>query len=292
MKKIITIIRQGVSDPRHFVQAINLKWRYLLLVMINYLALATIATTVALSPVVRGLSDEMQGAIEHLPTFNVENNRLALAEDSKALYYTADNFQLVVDDQIDHPTGTLASNDALASKLDQSKPVNLFFLEDGVYVYTPIVDQLFKMDGLYGSDWTQDSLAETFQNFGMHNQFIVIGLVVSAFVHVTFDYFFILLVASLLCAIFNVMLNKPIRFGSRFKIMTLLSFIPLLVLQVANIFLGMITGQTNITLIILLFIYYLALRNHSRFVQKVMGQFSDFVEKGDFWNNDDKNKKE
>ena len=121
---------------------------------------------------------------------------------------------------------------------------------------------------------------------------LIFVLLVSSF----FVYWFQMFIISILAGFFNVRLTRAIDFKARLKLSVIISFVPIILLELMSIVIpGFIVTQFMVSAITL-FLFYQAFKNHTKFIHTIMNNLDQLdIEDMDIKNDkqdDDENEKQ
>lgn len=271
MKYTIKLLRLGLKDPRFYIEAFNLKWRYLFLVsFVAMLALAANIATQAL-PFINSVSDDVSASVAYLPEFeyNDEGN-LQLAEGEKPLYYQSNGFQLVVDDTL-KSRGIQNFIPITGNKLDvlsTNTLFNLLVLEDQTIAV--IMGNMYRIPESYQLFLNTEALGNLLLSINSQKIVMVISIFLTALFFSFFIYWMQMLLIASISGWFNARLTQVIPYKMRIKLSIMASFVPLILLQLMEAVLPFFRSSYILLLFITLYIIYLAFKNHTVFVQNLM----------------------
>ncbi|MGO4927644.1 DUF1189 family protein [Fundicoccus sp. Sow4_D5] len=270
MKYTLKILKLGLKNPRFYIEAFNLKWRYLFI--ISFMAMVALAANIATQalPFVNSVSNDVTASIEYIPEFYFAEGNLQLAEGEKPLYYQSNTFQLIVDDTLKSrgiQNFIPIANDKVDS-ISTNTLFNLLILQDqsiavimGNMYRIPESSQLFS---------NHTALNRLLLSIDSQKPMMLISIFLTALVFGFFIYWLQMLLIASVAGWFNTRLTQVIPYKLRLKLSIMASFIPLVLLQIMDAFLPFFRANYILLLFITLYIIYLAFKNHTEFVQELM----------------------
>lgn len=270
MKYTLKILKLGLKNPRFYIEAFNLKWRYLFI--ISFMAMVALAANIATQalPFVNSVSNDVTASIEYIPEFYFAEGNLQLAEGEKPLYYQSNTFQLIVDDTLKSrgiQNFIPIANDKVDS-ISTNTLFNLLILQDqsiavimGNMYRVPESSQLFS---------NHTALNRLLLSIDSQKPMMLISIFLTALVFGFFIYWLQMLLIASVAGWFNTRLTQVIPYKLRLKLSIMASFIPLVLLQIMDAFLPFFRANYILLLFITLYIIYLAFKNHTEFVQELM----------------------
>ena len=269
MRNLINIVRHGVRNPRYYIESLNINWWILQLGMALVTLILAISTMLKVTPLIQQISTEMSEAIEYLPNYEIQNNVLQLEENSKPLYYEGSYFKLIIDDDLKRESlNQRALNEERPSTLKSTKFLSLFILQDDV---TAVLNQqvITIPNGQYlvGNPHRLKLLLD----YPQTNQIsMFLSIVFSYFMMFFIRYWFDLILINGIAGLFNFRLTRPILWRDRLKIMTVISYAPVLLLEAVSWIFPLISSSFLILSTLCLVIFFICLRNHTQYIQFIM----------------------
>lgn len=274
MKKIFNLLRLGLKNPRYYIEAINVPWRYINFVALLSILMMTFSMFISIIPTFSRIASDFQAASDYVPDFIIRDGQLELSDDAKPLYYQSDSLKIVIDDSISTTTEYKSgiSNEQKAM-LEQSSAIGIYLLDDYSFITIgqtineiPAYEYLFANSHRFGL--FLDYIAE--ESFSINSVLFFVLFFSSAII-----YLFQILFISILAGFFNIRLTRAITFKSRVKLTIIISFVPLVLLELISILIpGFIVTQFTLS-VITLFILYLAFKNHTQFIHTIMNNLEE-----------------
>ncbi|GAB7232702.1 DUF1189 family protein [Facklamia hominis] len=277
MKRTFLILKAALSNPRYFIEGIDLAWsKHVILALIVTLFMA-LNTFIAIRPSYQNLLDNIGQADTHVPKFQVKNEELQLASGEKSLYYHSAPFQLVVDDQlVNHSTdGGLILNNEDAEKISSNSLVNLILSKDQILFYLKGQNQLMTFD--YQIIPNEASLHQSLDLLRMSKPLVFFSTFLLSFLF----YAYLIALTTLFSGILNFWLNTPLTFSYRLKLVIMCSFFPLIFLQIIQMFLPNFYLPIFAIVVLILMIAYYAFKRHTLFIREVMQKIQT-IDKDEF----------
>lgn len=270
MKYTFKILKLGLKNPRFYIEAFNLKWRYLF--FISFLAMIALAANIATQalPFISSVSNDVTASVEYIPEFSFEDGSLQLAEGEKPVYYQSNAFQLIVDDTLKSrgiQNFIPIDNDKLSS-ISTDTLFNLLILQDQSIAV--IMGNMYRIPDSSLLFSNQEDLKNLLLSIDSQKAIMLISIFLTALLFSFFIYWFQMLLIASVAGWFNTRLTQEIPFKMRLKLSIMASFIPLVLLQVMDAFLPFFSSNYILLLFITLYIIYLAFKNHTEFVQELM----------------------
>lgn len=273
LKRLLLIIKHGLNDPRYFIDSLNLSFKQLIPLRLLAITLMALTMTVNSSSLIQEMVTGVEGAFQHVPTYQVENGKLHLEE--PALYYQTDFFQLVVDDEVFLTQDGIKVPTKRVSAISSSQPISLLVVNNGVSV--SLLNQPYRLAG--GLDYFSDNkqLAHFLQSVHKQQSQMYAILFVSQWIVTVGVYWLFIVFTAWLAQMFNLRLTQPIRFKNRMKLVTTISFVPIIAVCVIQMIFPSFVYGFHAVVIATLYIMYQALKSHTDFLKKIMS----FIEKQD-----------
>ncbi|WP_164470831.1 DUF1189 family protein [Vaginisenegalia massiliensis] len=282
MKNLFKLIRQGLDNPRYFVETIRFDWTQLLI--LNVLACLLMALSISSNqfPYLQKMDQDIQQMIQIIPNYSFKNHELQLA--SKPLYYQTDLFQLVFDDQVDqtNPQKSLSLPDNKADLINPEIPMGLYAFKKQTYL---VVNQRL----VPFKDFNQLSISRKglIKYLASLKKSLPLLLFVVSFFGSMISYWLLILLIGLLAGFFNARLSKRVPLASRIKLAMTTSFIPWALVQIIAIVIPGFQQRLSLIVFASLWLIYQAFKEHTRFVHALMEQLQELNQ-----HEDDMNKKE
>lgn len=286
MKKLVNLIKLGLKNPRYYIESINMPWKYIHLVAFGSILAMTLSLFISIIPTFSRIADDFSGAVDYIPEFSITDGNLSLGEDAKPLYYQSDSLQIVIDDSINSQMGYQSEiSENQREMLQLEAPLGIYIIKDyaflsvnGVAQDIPAYDYLFANQHrfeLFLRYVAEESLSI--------NAMLFFILIVSSF----FVYWFQMFIISILAGFFNVRLTRAINFKARLKLSVIISFVPIILLELMSIIIpGFIVTQFMVSAITL-FLFYQAFKNHTKFIHTIMNNLDQLdIEDMDIQNDD------
>lgn len=269
MRNLINVIRHGVRNPRYYIESLNINWWILQLGMALVTLILAISTMFKVTPLIQQISTEMSEAIEYLPNYEIQNNSLQLEENSKPLYYEGSYFKLIIDDQLtSNALNQRTPNEERPSTLTSTKFLSLYILQDDVAAV--LNQQVITIpNGQYLV--ANPHRLKLLLNYPKTNQIsLFLSIIFSYFMMFFIRYWLDLILINGIAGLFNFRLTRPILWRDRLKIMTTISYGPVLLLEALSWVFPQITSSFLILSTLCLVIFFICLRNHTHYIQFIM----------------------
>ncbi|UUX34587.1 DUF1189 family protein [Fundicoccus culcitae] len=273
MRQLFKLLFQALRNPRHYIETINMKWRTILILPLIATLVITMNLLVLTDTILEGFFSDISMATQYVPEYTIEEATLTLNEAEKPLYYQSDFFQLVIDDTIENRgiQMNIPIPNEKAAAISDDTPLNLFLFKNQAVAMIGGVHNILDYSNPLLSNDRLTSLMSSVNN----QQFSILSAVfISYFVSATIFYWIQMFVIALLAGIFNMRLTQPLKYRTRLKLTVIISFVPLILIQIINSLFPTIQYSTYLLQIITLFIYYMALKDHSRFIRSLMEKFN------------------
>lgn len=237
--------------PEKLVQVITLKKGKVFLYFLFIAFITTIPLWIQSSQTIDDFSRDGQIIAESIPSFKIENDQLITDEPVKSYIYQTDSIIFTFD-----PNGERTLEDVEQDLIGNL--IGIAFLEDGLYFSLPDYPIHFSYTQLNGLTSTSFiDLILSVDSFGGILQIITFILLWLISLLLTFLY---TLLSTLFANILSMITGKKLNFGESFKLVLFASTLPNLFIAFLNSF-GLIPSfQVEITTVVTLFIYYLAIR--------------------------------
>lgn len=270
MKYTFKILKSGLKNPRFYIEAFNLKWRYLFLV--SLLAMITIAANIAVQalPFINSVSEDVAAAVAYIPEFSSKDDLLELAEGEKPLYYQSNTFQLIVDDTLKSrgiQNFIPIETDKLES-ISTNTLFNLLILEDQAIAI--IMGNMYRIPNNAQLFNSHSNLKQFLLSIDSQKSIMLISIFLTALFFSFFIYWLQMLLIASVAGWFNMRLTQVISYKMRLKLSIMASFVPLILLQMMDAIFPFFKANYVLLLFITLYIIYLAFKKHTAFVQDLM----------------------
>lgn len=270
MKYTFKILKLGLKNPRFYIEAFNLKWRYLFFIsFLSMIALAANIATQAL-PFINAVSNDVTASVDYIPEFSFKEGNLQLAEDEKPLYYQSNSFQLIIDDTLKSrgiQNFIPVENDKLDA-ISTHTLFNLLILEDQSLAI--IMGNMYRIPDSSLFFKNQAGLTSLLLSIDSQKAIMLTSIFLTALIFSFFIYWLQMLLIASVAGWFNARLTQAIPFKMRLKLSIMAAFVPLVLLQIMDAFLPFFSSNYLLLLFITLYIIYLAFKNHTEFVQELM----------------------
>lgn len=270
MKYTFKILRLGLKNPRFYIEAFNLKWRYLFFV--SFLAMLALSANIATQalPFINSVSHDITASVDYIPEFSFVDGNLELAEDQKPIYYQSNAFQLIIDDTLKSRgiQNFIPVDTDKVDSISNNTLFNLLLLQDQSIAV--IMGNMYRIPdtSLLFSD--QKGLKNLLLTIDSQKAVMLFSIFLTSLVFSFFIYAIQMLLIASVAGWFNARLTQTIPFKMRLKLSIMASFIPLVLLQIMDAFLPFFNSNYILLLFITLYIIYLAFKNHTEFVQDLM----------------------
>ncbi|MBG9980073.1 DUF1189 family protein [Facklamia sp. DSM 111018] len=270
MKFVVLLLKRGLENPRFYIEALHIKWRYLFVLSCLISALIGLNYQIEIQPVVQNLKDNILSSTEYIPHYQVENGELKLEDKEKALYYHSEYFQLIVDDQVQNKDihGGIQLQTKNPNQIDPSTLINLFIIKDQMILYTKGSPQIFTMNLKTFSN--EEVLKD--QILAISNQSLAITIIIYfACMMIAFlTYWYLMLLTGLFAGLLNVKLNMPLPLLARMKMSIITSFVPLLMIQIIRFFIPSFHVNYYLFIALIIFLIYLSFKNHTQHLHNIV----------------------
>ncbi|MGX7419642.1 DUF1189 domain-containing protein [Carnobacterium gallinarum] len=236
----------SLSDPKKLTAALQLKKGKAFLYFIFILLISAIPAGIETFSTLSNINQAGQEIVKELPPFTITNGTFTSKETVKNFTKETTSLTFVFD-----PKGTDSNaEDQLSNRL-----IGVGFLKDGLHFLTPFQENTYEYQDLEGMD------NQSVENFlGVIKQ---LGFYSSIFV-ILFMTIILTLMNNLLYTVFanliTALTRRRLPFGQVWNMTLVASTLPTLFFVVTTIFGIQINYQTQLTLIVTVYIYYLALR--------------------------------
>lgn len=267
LKQTFQIISQGLKNPRFYIDSITLKWRHLFLVSLIAIAALALNTTVQSVPLLDMIQKDITSSADYIPNYEMTDGELAIAEGEKPLYYQSTSFQLVIDDTVASQgvQNYIPLDKTKADRIADNTLLNLFLLKDQSFVV--IAGNIYRIPDFSEQFFNRDSLTNLLYSIQSQQTVMLLTVFLTAFVLSIGIYWIQILMIGLLAAFFNPRLSKPLPLKSRLKLSVIVSLVPLILLQLVDMFVPGFRSSSYLLMFITLYLIYLTFRNHSQFLQ-------------------------
>lgn len=273
MKKIYSLLKMGLKNPRYYIESINLSWKYIHLLALLGISVMAASGTYRITPLVTDLGQDLQNAIEYLPDYNIEDGQLELVGDQKALYYSSNTFQLIIDDKLEVENNQIALKQNQKEIFDRNSLFGLYLVRNNAFaILNGQAQEVPSFDYIFANPHR----LSLFLNFYTDNFFRVITIIfITLMIGFFFSYWFQIILIGSLASLFNARLTRPISFSSRVKLSVMASFVPLVLLQLTSLLIPGFNANYLILAAITLFIIYKTFMNHTLFIRQIMNSLDE-----------------
>lgn len=270
LKYMFKLLKLGLKNPRFYIEALNLKWKNLF--VLSLLAMLALSGSIVVQtlPLIDSISNDVTAAVDHVPEFQFEDGLLKLEDNEKSLYYQSNFFQLVIDDTVSSRgmQNYIPIDTTKANKLSTDTLLNLLVLQDQTIVI--IAGNFYRIPDYYHLFSNQDSLITLLQSIDSQKATMLTSVFITAFIFSFFIYWFQMLLIAAVAGWFNARLTQKILFKMRLKLSIIVSFVPLILLQLMDAILPFFRSSYFMLMFITLYIIYLAFKNHTEFIRNLM----------------------
>lgn len=267
LKQTFQIIINGLKNPRFYIESLNQKWRHLFLISLIAISAMALNTTTQSASLLDMIQQDVTHAADYIPNYDIIDGELVIAEGEKPLYYQSNSFQLIIDDTVGSRgiQNYIPVEQAKANRISDNTLLNLFLLKDQSFVV--IAGNMYRIPDFSEQFFNRDTLTNLL--YSIQNQSTVMTLTVfaTAFILSIGIYWVQMLMIGLMAAFFNTRLSKPLPLKSRLKLSVMVSLIPLILLQLVDMFVPGFRSSSYLLMFITLYLIYLTFRNHSQFLQ-------------------------
>ena len=269
---LFQLLIKGVRHPRYYIAAMVASKKQLRQLSFIAILMMTLALCVRVFPLLNGITQNISTIIPELPQYTITEKQQLQLTNSKPVYYQSPTFQLVVDDtvelqnnqnQLNIPTKT-------ANRIQGDTLLNLFLFKNTAYAV--VAGTTFALPNFYQAGETQQQLSNLLHTAANQQTNFLISLVVTSFIASVVTYWFIMLLTTLFSAGFNRFLSQPLRFNQRLKLIRLVSFMPILLIELLNIAFPMLALGYLSLIILSLWIMYAAIKEHTIFLHSMASQ--------------------
>lgn len=274
MKTLTKILIHALRNPRHYIESLNVKWRYIMILPLLASLAITLHILLVTDTVLDGFFADISNASQYIPEYTLEDESLVLADGATPLYYQSNFFQLVIDDTIENRgiQSYIPISKEKADLMADDIPLNLFLFKNQAVA---VVGGIPRIINEYENTLLSQETLSRLMNSVTNQQFSMLSAVFLSYFVTSFIFYWIqMLLIALLAGIFNMRLSQPLPFKTRLKLTVVISFIPLVLIQLINSIFTNIQFGTYLLQVITLFLYYLALKDHTRFIRNLMEKFN------------------
>lgn len=281
LKESLSIIKLGLRNPRFYIEAINLKWRYLIFISILGIAALALNTTILSLPLLDTITQDITSSAQYIPNYEIQDNGLTLAQDAKPVYYQSGSFQLVIDDTIESKgiQNYIPVDAAKAEKIADNKLLNLFILKDQTFVV--VAGNMYRVPNFSEQVFNRDSLVGLLNSIQEQTLIMSLSVFATAFLFSIGIYWMQMLIIGLMVSFFNVRLTQPLPLSSRVKLSVMVSLVPLVILQIIDVLVPFFHSSSYLLIGVTLYIIYLTFRNHTQFIKSLLKRLNNEQERKD-----------
>ncbi|MCR8968729.1 DUF1189 domain-containing protein [Facklamia sp. 7083-14-GEN3] len=289
MKKLFFILKNGLNNPRFYIESINVKWKQIIVLPLIVTILIAVNFGLALFPTLRSIQTDINESINYLPDFQIENGELKLKEDQKALYFESRQFQLIIDDQLTN----LSKDEGLILKSENKRNpeltsiFNLLLVKNQIVVYTPENGQVFAFN--HDMVTSKESLVTVLTYASQFNFIQIVSLIIMTWIAAVFAHFYFIVITSLLTGILNIRLNFPLPFIVRMKLVMVCSVVPILMIELIKLVWSNFYVPFYLLVGLTLFIIYHSFKQHTLFMHQLLSHMDiNIIKKEDIKSDEDK----
>lgn len=267
---MLKILKRGLQNPRFYIEALNIKWKYLIGLSFFVSLIMGINVTREMSPILEDIQSNITDAVQFIPVFSIEDEKLILAEENSAVYYQSEFFQLVIDDQIkgNFSQAGISLNEKAASRVSTEPWVNLIIGQEDAGLAIRGNQQIITLDlSVIQSSENLSQIILTLSQYNLISYGILfLAGVLSAFI----TYWYIIFLTGLFSAILNARLNLPLPLSARIKLSIVASFVPILMIELVKFLIPGFYVSYYILIFATILILYMTFKNHTYFMHDLM----------------------
>lgn len=277
LKKLIFILKNGLNNPRFYIDSININWKTILLLPLLLTLLMAFNYTKILLPQLSATQEAVNASLPYLPEFSLKDRQLQLSPNEKPLYFKSNELQLIIDDQVTNLSEEgLVLSSPRQQAIDLSSRFNLLIIKNQIVFYHLDVDQL-----LFFSNVTienDDQLSTMLSQISTHHFSIVSLVYLIAWLIALLSISYFILITAVLAGFLNVRLNFPLPLFIRVKLVIVCAFTPLLLIELIRLIFPQFSVLLFFQIAIVLYTIYIAFKQHTQFMHKLLSHI-ELVEK-------------
>lgn len=281
LKDSFNILKYGLKNPRFYIDAISLKWRYLIFISILGITALALNTTIQSMPLLDTITQDITSSAQYIPNYEIKDNELTLAKDAKPVYYQSNSFQLVIDDTIQSKgiQNYIPVDTTKAERIADNTLLNLFILKDQTFVV--VAGNLYRVPNFSEQFFNRESLVGLLNSIQEQTLIMSMSVFATAFLFSIGIYWMQMLIIGLMVSFFNARLTQPLPLSSRIKLSVMVSLIPLFILQAVDILVPFFRSSSYLLIGVTLYIIYLTFRNHTQFIKSLLKRLNSEEERKD-----------
>ncbi|MGF3194857.1 DUF1189 family protein [Facklamia sp. P13055] len=289
MKKLFFILKNGLNNPRFYIESLNVKWKQVLVLPLIITILMALNFGKALFPTLRSIQTDINESINYLPDFHINAGELQLNEGEKALYYESRQFQLIIDDQL---TNLSEGEGLILKSVDNRDPqltstFNLLLVKNQILVYTPENGQVFAFN--HDMVTNKENLAAVLTYASQFSLTQLFFTIIMTWIAAVLAHFYFLVITSLLTGILNMRLNFPLPFMVRMKLVMVCSFVPILMIEIIKLLWSGFYVPFYLFVGLTLFIIYHTFKQHTLFMHQLLSHMDiNIIKEEDIKTDEDK----
>lgn len=276
MQKTIKIISKGWQNPRFYIEALNLKWLSIHVTAIILSLILAMSTIIKMNPFFNELSQNMTEAIEYVPDYTMTDGQLNLSENQKALYYDSALFKLILDDSVAVNDKQVNLTDHQQNIVTDERFISLYMFHDVGFL--SISGQSYSIPNYNYILNNPHRLKLLLSYIEDNRMMMVMSLGLSLAISYYIFYWIQMLFTTMLAGIWNRNLTRSIPWRPRLKLISVMGMTPVLGLELISYIFPSLRGSLYIIALTTLITYYYCLRNHTRFIHKVMSDLDIDIE--------------
>lgn len=249
--QLLTLFKASLMHPHKLIEARNVKKGKIFLYILFISLISSLPIFVQSYQILNDFRNDGQIIAESIPAFKIENGQIITEEPAESFIYQTDSIIFTFD-----PAGQQTTEDVDRNLIGTT--IGIALLEDRFYLSVPGYPLQFSYSQLDGV--TDAFFADVL--FGVQSIDGFLLLVVLLFVWL-FSLLLVLiynLLYTILANLISVFIRRDIRFGENWKIVLFASTLPIIFFSLLNIFNLVPRFQFEITVLLTLYFYYLAIR--------------------------------
>ena len=269
MLKQIKQLINAISSPRYYLELANYSKKKLFILSLIPILLLSLINFLDFKPQLDGIFNQITLVQDNIPEFSYENQKLTLDSKEKALYYTSDDIQVVIDPSVEsNPIfNTIPISKEQYQLIDENKLINLYLFQDQAFIY--YVNQAYEINQPNLTIINRQNLINQMQTIVQNKDLSYIILFMITFLASSLIYWIMISLSAILCGIMNRYLSNQLKFKQRLRILIPISVIPFVFVALISMIMNELFLPVLMIIFYCVYTYYLAFKHQTIIVQQL-----------------------
>ncbi|MFK8242211.1 MULTISPECIES: DUF1189 family protein [unclassified Facklamia] len=274
MKNIFKFLYKAYREPRLFIQIVAVKFKQIWQIALAAILFLSITMTILGQPAFQEIANNISDAAKYVPNYTYEQGKLKLATDEKPLYYQSKTFQLVIDDSVESD-GTLNKvpiDKAKNEMIDTSIFISLYMFKD--QTIASVGSNLYRLGNHATGFLSKQLLLDYLTLLTTRTTTVMITQWLTYLVIAFFVYWLEMFVLAILASSINRNLTSPFKFKQRLKLAIAISFLPLIIIELAKFIIPGFIGSFFLLATTFIGLLYYMMHRHTDYVKALLMEMS------------------